>query len=100
MDKLIRPGRIIFSMGIIALGCLCFVSNDFIVGRPPAWPVSFRVNPALASVSGTILILGAMAVFIKKKGAYAALLIAVLIFLLSILRHLIQFMNDWLNAYK
>ena len=100
MDKLIKSGRIIFSTGMIALGYICFISKDFIVGRPPAWPASFGVNPVLAYISGIILILAALAVLIKKKGAYAALLIAALIFLLSVLRHLTQFMNDWLNAYK
>jgi uncharacterized membrane protein len=100
MNKLITPGRIIFSIGMIALGCICFISKDFIVGRPPAWPTSFEVNPALAYISGTILVLAAIAVLIKKKGAYAALLIAALIFLLSILRHLTHFMSDWLNTYK
>lgn len=100
MDRLIRPGRIIFATGIIALGILCIISKDFIVGRPPAWPAGFEVNPVLAYVSGAVLIIAGIAVIIKKKAGLAALLIAVLIFLLSVLRHLPHFMNDWLNAYK
>jgi uncharacterized membrane protein len=100
MDKLITPGRIIFATGIIGLGILCIISKDFIVGRPPAWPEGIDVNPALADLSGTVLILAAMAILAKKKAGLAALLIAVVIFLLSVLRHLPHFMNDWLNAYK
>jgi len=100
MPKLIGPGRIIFAIGIIALGILCIISKDFIVGRPPAWPAGFDVNPALADISGTALILLAMAVLAKKKAGVAALLIAGLILLLSVLRHLPNFMNDWGNAYK
>src|SRR5258706_5031769 len=100
IHKLITPGRIIFATGIIALGILCIISNDFIVGRPPAWPAGFDVNPALAYLSGTVLILAAGAILPKKKAGFAALLIAALILLLSVLRHLPHFMNDWLNAYK
>lgn len=100
LDKLIRPGRIIFATGIIALGILCIISKDFIVGRPPAWPAGFKVNPALADITGTALILAAMAILGKKRAGLAALLIAGLILLLSVLRHLPNFMNDWLNAYK
>ena len=100
LDKLIRPGRIIFATGIIALGILCIISKDFIVGRPPAWPARFAVNPALADVTGTALILAAMAILGKTRAGLAALLIAGLILLLSVLRHLPNFMNDWGNAYK
>ncbi len=100
MPKLISPGRTIFAIGIIALGILCIVSKDFIVGRPPAWPAGFDVNPALADISGTALILLAMAILAKKKAGLAALLIAGLILLLSVLRHLPNFMNDWGNTYK
>jgi len=100
MHNLIKPGRIIFAAGIIALGILCIISKDFIVGRPPAWPPGFEVNPALADITGTALILAAMAILGKKKAGLAALLIAVFILLLSVLRHLPHFMNDWLNAYK
>jgi uncharacterized membrane protein len=100
MSKLIPPGRIIYAVGIIALGILCIISKDFIVGRPPAWPAGFDVNPALADISGTALILAGMAILAKKKAGLAALLIALFIFLLSVLRHLPLFMNDWLNAFK
>src|SRR5258706_6903461 len=100
MDKLTKPGRIIFAIGIIALGILCFIFKDFIVGRPPAWPAGFEVNPALGYISGVVLIIAALAIILNIKGRLAALLIAALIFLLSILRYLPHFMNDWLNGYK
>jgi len=100
MEKLLKPGRIIFATGIIALGILCMFTKDFIVGRPPAWPVGFNFNPALAYISGTILIFSALAILFDKKAVGSAILIASLIFFLSILRHLPHFMNDWLNAYK
>ena len=100
MYKLLKPGQLIFAIGIIALAILCFITKDFIVGRPPAWPEKFSINPGLAYLSGSILIVSAIAIILNKKAAIAALVIAILIFFLSVLRHLPHFMNDWLNTYK
>ncbi len=100
MSKLVIPGRYIFVTGIIALAILCFVSKDFIVGRPPAWPIGSKINPALAYVSGVVLIVAAIAIILKRYGRFAAFLISALIFFISVLRHLPNFMNDWANAYK
>jgi uncharacterized membrane protein YphA (DoxX/SURF4 family) len=100
MSKLIIPGRFIYATGIMALAVLCMVSKDFIVGRPPAWPAGFDINPALAYISGVVLIIAAIAIILKIKGRLAALLISALIFFFSVLRHLPNFMNDWANAYK
>src|SRR6185436_3155853 len=100
MHSLVTPGRIIFATGFISLGILSIISKDFIVGRPPAWPAGFEVNPALADITGTALILASMAILGKKRAGLAALVIAGLILLLSVFRHLPNFMNDWLNACK
>ena len=100
MNKLITAGRFIYAAGIMALAVLCMVSGDFIVGRPPAWLASFKINPALAYISGVVLIAAAMAILFNRKGRIAALLISALIFFFSVLRHLPYFMNDWANAYK
>ncbi|HMH34177.1 MAG TPA: hypothetical protein VK543_14165 [Puia sp.] len=100
MEKLKNAGRIIFAIGLIGLGVVCFIAKDFIVGRPPAWPAAMNVNPALAYISGTALIIAALAILFKIKGRIAALFIGALIFFLSLLRHIPHFMNDWANAYK
>ena len=100
MDKLITLGRIIYAAGIIALGIVCIISKDFIVGRPPAWPAGFDVNPALAYLSGSGLILLAVMILIKKNAGLAALLIAGLILLLSVLRHLPHLMAKSLPGLK
>jgi uncharacterized membrane protein len=99
MDKLLKLARINFALGMLALGVVCFIAKDFIVGRPPAWPAEFEINPALAYVSGSVMILAALAILLNKKAGSAAMLIALFIFLLSVLRHLFNF-SDWLNAYK
>lgn len=100
MKQLLQPGRIIFAIGIFALGILCFVYKDFIVGRPPVWPSGFNGNPTLGYVSGALLIIAAITILVSKKAGPGALLIAVLIVLLTLSRHLPHFMNDWANAYK
>src|SRR5271170_1926305 len=98
MSKLIIPGRIIYCAGIIGLAVLCMISKDFIIGRPPEWPIGFKINPSLAYISGVILIIAAIAIILNKKAILAAFLISALIFFFSVLRHLPNFMNDWLNT--
>ncbi len=100
MEKLLPAGRLIFALGIFALGVLCFLSGDFIVGRPPAWPEGLALNPALGYVSGAALIIAAVAIILNKQAALAALGIAVLILAFSISRHIPKFMDDWGNSYK
>src|SRR5437868_387319 len=100
MKKLLIAGRIIFAIGMIALGASCFIYKDFIVGRPPAWPAGIHINPALGYVSGSLLIIATIALLINKKAVEAAMFIAVLILALSVCRHIPAFMNDWANAYK
>jgi uncharacterized membrane protein YphA (DoxX/SURF4 family) len=100
MSKLIRAGQVMFAAGITGLGVLCILFKDFIVGSPPPWPEGFEPNPDLVWISGILLIIAALFIVLQKQGFVAALLIAILIFLLSVLRHLPAFSNDWLNALK
>jgi len=100
MNKLLKIGHNIFAIGMSALGILCFVDKDFIIGRPPAWSPSFSINPAFAYISGAIVILCGFAISLNKKAAAAAFTIGLMILLLSFSRRIPQFMNDWANAYK
>jgi uncharacterized membrane protein len=102
MDKLIKPGRFIFAIGITGLGILCFISKDFIAGRPPvsSFGATIPGKLAWAYVSGSILILAGMAVLFNIKARIASLTVGVMILLCSfLLRHLYE-MTDWGNAYK
>jgi uncharacterized membrane protein len=111
MKKLIRPGQVIFATGIIALGVLQFFAKDFIVGRPPAvqWASNIPGKQAWAFVSGIILIIGGLAVILKRSAASVAFFIGIFIFIFSFLcRHLphlftVASAQDviWqINAYK
>jgi uncharacterized membrane protein len=99
MNKLLQYGQIIFGTGFIGLAVLCLITPDFIVGRPPVWQTS-GLNPALGYASAVLLTAMAILIIIDKKGAMAAIIIALMILFLSVPRHAVQFMNDWGNAYK
>jgi uncharacterized membrane protein len=111
MKKLIRPGQIIFAMGVIALGILQFFAKDFIVGRPPVvqWAANIPGKQAWAFVSGILLIIGGLAILLKRNASTAAFFIGIFIFIFSLLcRHLphlftVASAEDviWqINAYK
>jgi uncharacterized membrane protein len=108
MSKLILPGRIFFAVGIIGLGVLQFITGDFIVGRPPAFPEAIPGKLIWAYVTSAVFILSALAVIVRKKPGLAAFIIGVIIIVYSFfLRHLPSMIGSslegilWsLNAYK
>ena len=100
INKLSDVGRFFYSLAFTVLGLLCLLHDDFIIGRPPAWPDTWLLNPALAYVSGGMIIILSIAILAKKKGYEAALTIAGLTLLLSLSRHIPNVMNSWLNALK
>jgi len=99
MNKLL-PGQAIVAIGMAGLGFLCIVYGDFIIGRPPAWPEAFHLTPIIGYVTGAITIIASLIMLTSKKAGPASLLLAILILLLSVGRHLPVFMNDWVNTYK
>lgn len=102
VHKLIQPGRIIFAIGIIALGVLQFFAKDFIVGRPPSpgWAADIPGKLAWAYISGCLLIIAGLAIIFKIKAGLATIIVGVMILVCSfLLRHIYE-MTDWVNAYK
>src|SRR5215213_2612740 len=110
MPKLLKPGRIIFALGIIALGVLQFFAKDYVVARPPSpnWSAHIPGKLAWAYVSGCILIISGLAILFRKKSQWAALFIGIFILIFSFfLRHLPEMTGAgfegilWsINAYK
>ncbi len=105
MHKLIRPGQIIFALGIIALGVLQFFARDYVLGRPPAltWPAWAAALPGKlvwAYLSGVLVIIAGLAIIVNRQGRLAAIFIGVLFLAYSfLLRHLTA-MSDAGNGYK
>src|SRR5450432_2123701 len=102
MEKLIKPGRIIFGIGIIALGVLCLILKDFIVGRPPesTWFAKIPGKLAWAYISGTLLIIAGLAVIFNIKARLASLVVGVMILVCSFLLRYLYEMTNWVGAYK
>ncbi len=100
MSRLSRVGSLMFATGMLGLSFFCVIYQDFIIGRPPAWPADLGINPALGYLTALLVAVSAVAILATKKGGYGALVIAFLILALGVFRHLPQFMSDWLNAYK
>jgi uncharacterized membrane protein len=101
MLNILKTGRIIFAVGIAGLGFLCIIDKDFIIGRPSPWNTLLPDwNPALAYISGVIVIVSAFAIILNKQAKNAALLIALLIMFLTIPREFLDHLKNWLSAYK
>ena len=85
MHRLILPGRIIFGIGVTALGILQFFVKDFIIARPPAaaWAADIPGKTAWAYASGLIIALCGLAIIFNIKARTAALLFALITFIAS-----------------
>jgi uncharacterized membrane protein YphA (DoxX/SURF4 family) len=97
---LLKTGRGIFAIGMAALGSFCIVFHDFIIGRPPKWAEHLNDNIAFGLICGSIIILASLAILIGRQGGIAALIMAVLMLVFSVFRHLPVFINDWVNGFK
>lgn len=89
-----------FALGILALGVLCFVYQDSILGRPPAWPPGFAAGAAIGFLTGTLCILSAIAIFFNRRPGLGALTIALCIVAFTVIRLIVFYKGDWLNSFK
>ena len=80
MNKYLQLGRIIFVISFIALSIQGMIMHDFSFGRPPAWPEGIA-RTIWSFIGGTIVIVAAVAVLLRRKADYAALAIAAVIFI-------------------
>ena len=105
---LINAGRVMFAIGLIGLASLGFISHDFILGRPPAWPAGFDSKETLTLVLNVLLVAACIAIVFRQQGSVAAFLTAALIFIFSfIIRYIPALAKSepdqilWnINAYK
>ncbi|MHA4809691.1 hypothetical protein ACX0G9_16375, partial [Flavitalea flava] len=106
MDKLIKPGRIFFSIALIVFGIQNFIVGDFVAGRAPAWPADVPGKLLWAYLSGSILVIAGLAILLEKKPRLAGLLVGIMIFLWAGLRNLVLAGSNltnggiWVNAGK
>jgi len=74
-----------FALGLIGLTILGFMTNDLIVGRPPAWPMGFGGKEIFSLVLNVLLVAGSVAIIFQRQGAFAAFMTAAIIFTFSFL---------------
>jgi len=97
MQKLITPGRVIFALGIMALGILQFFTKDYSVARPPspAWSANIPGKAAWAYISGSLLIISGLCIILRLKAAWVSLFVGIMILVCSFfLRHLPDMAGD------
>ena len=105
MNRLLQPGRIIFALGIIALGILQFFAKDYVLGRPPAlvWPAWAAAIPGKlvwAYLSGFLVIIAGIAIILNRNARLAAIFIGILFLVYSFLIRHLTAMADTGNTYK
>lgn len=87
-DKLVALGRIFFAVAFIGLAAEHFIFGRFVTGRAPAWPEGLPGEAAWAYASGAVILALAFAILAGKKARPAAILLAALVFLWALLRHI------------
>ena len=88
MNRLGPLGRLFFGIGIVAFGIQQFIYGDFVPGRAPAWPASMPGRLVWAYISGAVLIIAGAAIIAGKKIRWAGLIVAAMVFLWALLRHI------------
>ncbi|MEP7269252.1 MAG: hypothetical protein ABI844_16650 [Saprospiraceae bacterium] len=95
-------GEKMYLSGTGYLGLITILSKDFVATRPPPWQAPFlNVYPALAYISGGLLILVCALALANKFKIAGLTTMVVLFFFLATCRHL--FYNHWqddINGYK
>ena len=101
MTTLYKTGRHMYLLGIVELAIYGFVKGDFAMTRPRPLPEMLQgINPAMAYVSGGLLLISVLFFYLNRYRAVALLTIANLIFWLATSRHIFNLWRDHINGFK
>lgn len=101
MTALYETGRHMYLLGIAELALYNFAKGDFAMTRPGPLPEVLQgLNPAMAYVSGALLLIAVLAHYLNRYRAAALLTIANLIFWLATTRHIFNLWRDHINGFK
>ena len=90
-----------YLLGIAELAVYNFFKGDFAMTRPKAFSGALQyINPALAYISGTLLLVAVLVFFLNRYRFSALSVIIGLVFLLATTRHIYDLWQDPVNAYK
>lgn len=105
-DTLTKTGRLFFIISFIGLAAEHFIFKDFITGRAPAWPASFRGGLVWAYSTGAFFFIVGIAAIFRKKARVALILAAIMIFVWAFIRNIPVMAEDmfmggsWTKAGK
>ena len=87
LDRLAAPGRVLFALGLGALGVAQFVTGTVVAGRAPEWPAAVPGGVAWAYAVGALLVATAAAALARTSfGRPLALASAAVLFVWAFLR--------------
>lgn len=90
-----------YLLGIAELAIYNFAKGDFAMTRPRPLPDGLEgINPAMAYISGALLLISVLAFYLNRYRAAALLTIVNLIFWLATTRHIYNLWRDHINAFK
>jgi uncharacterized membrane protein len=96
-----KTGRHMYLLGIAELAIYNFAKGDFAMTRPRPLPEMLQgINPAMAYISGALLLISVLAFYLNRYRAVALLTIANLIFWLATTRHIYNLWRDHINGFK
>ena len=94
-------GKLLFTIGLAELTILIFFKGDFAMTRPPKTPeILLTLNPFLAYVCATILLVCISLIVARKLEVPAVVTICIIIFTCVTSRHLFNLWKDPVNAFK
>lgn len=94
-------GRHMYLLGVAELAIYGFFKGDIAMTRPRPLPDALQfVNPAMAYISGALLLISVAAFYLNKNKPAALLIIANIIFWLVTSRHFLNLWRDHINGFK
>jgi len=90
-----------YLLGIAELAIYNFAKGDFAMTRPSPLPEILQgINPAMAYISGALLLIAVTAFYLNRYRAASLLVIANLVFWIATTRHILNLWRDHVNAFK
>jgi uncharacterized membrane protein len=90
-----------YLLAIAELALYNFAKGDFAMTRPRPLPeILVGINPAMAYISGALLLISVLAFYLNRYRTAALLTIANLIFWLATSRHFFNLWRDHINGFK
>lgn len=98
---LFQTGQFLFLSGIVVDAVYTFFKGDFAMTSPRPYPeFVLRLNPEMAYISGSMLLLAVVAFAFRSLRMYSLITIAATIFLFATTRHIMLLWRDSINSYK